>query len=154
MATTIDTRELARLYEEYKAERERIKQIQREELEDRIGKPREDFIDEINRVNSNGMTIPDIADALGIKNRSFLYRMAAHKPANHRLDVKVSEVVEDEENTDFFEWETRDCVLIHYGDRDSYYVNIIDNKVPLAWYAPDLSREELQFYREVWHGRP
>lgn len=157
---TVTNDMLIKLTDTYKAERERVKQVQRQDLENHLALKKYDLGYAIEKARKErGLTIAEIGAIIGIQNRTFIYDMIGTYRAIGDPGIPVpSETLQEAPVTDdnkpyTIEYnDDADTVTIRFGEDEEYELFRIDGtkasfELPEEW--PDHTKERRALYKEI-----
>lgn len=142
----------------YREQRAKIKSRQRQELEDELKPWASDVGTEINRVRREvGASIQDIADIIGIQNRTFIYKMINSVPSidtpEPRQDAALfgaPVVVKNKDReTEYYIEYFDGAATVHFPNDESYDIVVIDGHPDLPEEWAEHSKERRGQYRYI-----
>lgn len=122
------TEQLVTAYTRYKAQRERIKERQRQELEEALLPYAHDLGEAIADAKSRGLKVDDIATLIGNKNRNFQYEML-HAYSQTTKDT-MEPMSPQEEPVQDVTWKVEP---VDGGGPDAWYVEVNTNNTMDCW---------------------
>ena len=157
-------------YDQFWTQRRAIQERQRRELEQELAPERQELRDAIAKARADGLTVQDLADELGLKNRNFLYLVMNDQPLveldperrkiarSPSLSGKEPKKRKDKEatthlsysikNTEAGIFEVRVTSVEPFWDKH-YTVSRVDGvivDIPEDWY---MDSENADFYRDL-----
>lgn len=143
----------------YREQRAKIKARQKQELNEELAPWAADVGDVILDLRRKSYTIQDVANEIGIQNRTFIYEMIeASKARTGLLDApsplpgEQGTTQDEEDDTEAYsiEWHDSENVTVTFGPDNEQYDIVIEDGIPsLPEEWGDHSKERRMLYKDI-----